>query len=39
MILNSYNLASGICSKCGKKVIIWGDLKDEICMSCDEARR
>ena len=30
------NIGSGICSKCGKKVIIWGDLSKELCMTCDE---
>jgi len=30
------NLGSGICSRCKKKVIIWGDLSKERCMTCDE---
>lgn len=27
------------CSKCGKEVIIWGDLQDNLCIKCDEERR
>lgn len=26
------------CSKCGRKVMIWGDLKDHLCIGCDEVR-
>lgn len=36
----SFNkIGKGRCSKCGKEVIVWGDLKDELCMKCDEDER
>ena len=28
--------AKGNCSKCGKSVIVWGDIKKKLCISCDE---
>ena len=31
-------IGSGVCSNCGKKVIVWGDLSLELCMTCDEQK-
>ena len=28
-----------ICVKCNKKIIVWGDLKNKLCISCDEKRK
>ena len=33
--LDTHNL----CTKCKKEVIVWGDLKDGLCIECDEERR
>lgn len=32
---SKYEIQGGQCSKCGKKVMIWGDLSKRLCMGCD----
>jgi len=29
-------IASGQCSRCNKRVMVWGNLGKQLCMSCDE---
>ena len=39
--LNPFNFSeskipSALCSRCNKRVMVWGDLAEQLCISCDE---